>query len=545
MINSLQQTIQDLKENNEDFEFYPSTKKMFRIVYDDLKNEHRNGSLLDIGCGDGRLQKYFKQWHENEMSANEEYFILYDYYVIEKSKILMEKLVSNVTILSTDFHQTTLIDKENIDFIFCNPPYSEFDAWVVKIIKEAYCNVAYLIIPDRWINNEKIQKALTQRGVSAEIIHEDDFKVADRPARSKINIIKIDFRVKERKYQSSIYDKEYKTEKIAQDPFDIWFEENFKIKAEKKQTWEEENKEETELKNEIELGRKFEDVLVEMYNKEVEKLNRNFIKLGELDKDLFSELNIGIDNIKQSFKIRIAGLKNKYWQKLFDKTNKITNRLTQKTRVQLQRNLRDKGNIDFNADNIYMIILYVITNGNKYYNEQLIDLFLELTDAGNIKNYKSNQKTWKKEDWRYNKKEYTHYTLDYRLIIANNFDTYILNDLMIVANNLDFKVLDTQSIDYKKDGKSREIYFNNKDKEEVLFEYKCYKNNAIHIRVNKQFMKCFNIQVSKLLGWIKHKEDIIKEFDYDLDITDKDVDEYYNQQNLQISNNNIQLLLNS
>ena len=524
---------------------------MFKIIYDDL-TQYRYGNLLDIGCGDGRLKNYFNKWHDDNMKASKKYFVLNNYYVIEKSKILMDKLTNNAIILGGDFNKTTLIDKKT-DFIFCNPPYSDFVAWTIKIINECYCNVAYLIIPERWINNKEIQFALKRRGVSAEIIHTDDFLEADRQARAKINIIKIDFQVKEEKYKDCIYDKECQTKKIAQDPFDLWFEDNFNIKAQQEEDFftkhrinqEKKQQLENEVNNEIELGKKLEDVLIEMYNKEMSKLYNNYTKLGELDKDLFNELNVSIDNIKQSFKIRIEGLKNKYWGKLFDKIDKITNKLTKKTRNQLLKNLMNKRNIDFNEDNIYMIILYVITNGNKYYNEQLIDLFLELSDSENIKNYKSNQKTWKKEDWRYNKKEHTHYTLDYRLVVASNFTKIVLDDLIIIANNLEFKVVNHKDIDCTKDGKSRKVYFKNKDKEEVLFEYKAFKNDNIHIKVNKQFMKCFNIQVSKLLGWIKHKEDIEKEFNSDLDITNNDVNEYYNQQNLQISNNNIQFLLNS
>jgi hypothetical protein len=43
----------------------------------------------------------------------------------------------------------------------------------------------------------------------------------------------------------------------------------------------------------------------------------------------------------------------------------------------------------------------VIKNANKYYDQQLIDLFYKLTKEENIKNYKSNQKSWKKEELRY------------------------------------------------------------------------------------------------------------------------------------------------
>ena len=57
---------------------------------------------------------------------------------------------------------------------------------------------------------------------------------------------------------------------------------------------------------------------------------------------------------------------------------------------------------DFNLENIYSIIIWAIKNANQYIDNQLVDLFYELTSEKNIKNYKSNQKTWENQDWRWN-----------------------------------------------------------------------------------------------------------------------------------------------
>ena len=40
-------------------------------------------------------------------------------------------------------------------------------------------------------------------------------------------------------------------------------------------------------------------------------------------------------------------------------------------------------------------------------------------------------------------------------------------------------------------------------------------------------MKAFNIEVARLKGWIHNKEDIINEFDEELEIIKEDCDKYY------------------
>ena len=95
--------IQDLKSASQDYEFYPTTHKMFEKVKQ-YSIEHR--SILDIGCGNAGLRNYFPDS---------------DYFAIEKSQILINRLPADVFVLGTDFNCCTLIDKK-VDMIFCNPP---------------------------------------------------------------------------------------------------------------------------------------------------------------------------------------------------------------------------------------------------------------------------------------------------------------------------------------------------------------------------------------------------------------------------------------
>jgi hypothetical protein len=63
-------------------------------------------------------------------------------------------------------------------FIFCNPPYSEYEEWVSKILNEA-SGVVYLVIPDRWVNSAKIQEALKYRDVEPKVLMTTDFLNAE------------------------------------------------------------------------------------------------------------------------------------------------------------------------------------------------------------------------------------------------------------------------------------------------------------------------------------------------------------------------------
>ena len=189
-----------------------------------------------------------------------------------------------------------------------------------------------------------------------------------------------------------------------------------------------------------------------------------------------------------------------------------------------------------------------IANANDYFEKQIVEIFENLTAQENIIAYKSNQKTWTNEDWRYNRKEFTHYKLDYRIITNAYAHRYskknpeIIDDICTIANNLGFNNSGT-NFDIRQDGeKNIARWYFNKEKElniENLFEVRWYKNNNAHFKMNIEFMKAFNIEVSRILGWIKNKEDIKTEMNY----TDEDVNKYY-KSNICLSESNILLLTN-
>ena len=180
-IPSVSSIVKNLKSIDEDFEWYPTTDEIIGTVKKSIAkeftriNEVEPYSLLDCGAGDGRVL--------NKLSKG-------DMYAIEKSKNLLGLLGKDISIVGTEFHETTFIDKE-VDVIFCNPPYSEYGEWTSKIIREANSKHVYLVIPERWENNTDINLALNAREVKANILGSFDFSNADRKARARVDILHI------------------------------------------------------------------------------------------------------------------------------------------------------------------------------------------------------------------------------------------------------------------------------------------------------------------------------------------------------------------
>jgi hypothetical protein len=170
--------IHAMKSAGEDFEFYPTTDAIISCVKADMYRAYRQGepSVLDCGAGDGRVLLALTKGER---------------YAIEQSTPALRALPADVAIVGTDFHQQTLLDKP-VDVVFCNPPYSEFRAWMLKIIRETLAPVAYFVVPSRWSDNDEIQSALTDRKASARVLGSFDFADGDRAARAVVDVIRVD-----------------------------------------------------------------------------------------------------------------------------------------------------------------------------------------------------------------------------------------------------------------------------------------------------------------------------------------------------------------
>lgn len=505
---SISATIRELKANDEDLEWYPSTDEIIRKVAHDIKETRYDGyhdkidSLLDIGAGDGRVlkavQKILKEISEH-----------IDLYAIEKAIYHLSNMPKDITVIGTDFEQQSLSDKP-MGAIFCNPPYSEFEAWTLKIVKEASAKYVYLVIPRRWRDSAEIKRALENRSADVDSLGEFDFESADRKARARVEIVKISFNYENRDAFDSVVE-----EMLPE--LDIF---------------------EVELKPEvvnfhdgmISGGRNLVDVLVDAYDAELVEMIENYRAALRIDSEVLREIGVTKSSVLGGIGLKIKGLKHKYWKVLFDEMDTITQRLASKQRAGFLESLKNKKAIDFTANNVYAILIWVSKWSNDYFDEQLIELFRSLSTDSNVVRYKSNQRVWLKKGWRYlhgEEGEPTHYKLEYRIILShggictsewgfrrdeNNglaaSAWNLLKDICTVANNLGFPCKDSPK-NFQWESNKQHVLRTTDG--EPLVAVRAFKNGNMHLHFNPKFMLALNVEAGRLLKWIRNPAEAVVE----------------------------------
>ena len=543
---SINELINELKENDQDFEFYPTTKEMIKVIY----NNSNGGEWLDIGAGTCNFRKFYNEFAEEQRRIYDQKYEIFrnsykyndgkfdydiepkesqkghgirSYYVIEKSKILLQKMDKDIICLGTDFNNTMLLDKP-VDNIFCNPPYSEYEEWTERLIYEANTKRIFLVIPERWNNSEKIKKALEKTKSRYTTLGSFDFLHAERQARAKVEVIKI---------TKSGADSYRDLNEYNEDAFDRWFDETFKMRDKKDlNEWDQEDIKKREVKDKLVNAEQSKaKILTDLYNEEIETLYNHFKAICGLDVDILETIGVSKKGVKEALKKKASGAKSRYWRLALDELEEITDRLTSKTRERLFNRFTTLHTVDFTLENLYPVILWVLKNANEYYNDQLIDFYKELSSPENVKPYKSNQKVFERSEYRYNTfknpDKISHYVLDYRIIMSSPFRTswysgklddyqdgakQTLQDIFTIANNLGFKIglCDMPKVH----GEKCTVLYERSDK--VFMEYRVYKNGNMHVKFDIEFMKALNVEVSRLLGWINKPEDIKKEFPDDM-----------------------------
>lgn len=525
---TLNKLISELKESNQDFEFYPTTEEMLQEVFTNIDWTRQTKDILDIGCGlcglrkiidrrNAEIDRHNKRMVEQKRYSDKIESLSYNYYVIEKSEILLNRLPADVFVLGTDFNQCTLIDKK-ADVIFCNPPYSEFEDWTNRIIREGNFEQAFLVIPSRWKENAEIQASLNATKTHPYVIKSMDFLNAERQARVTVDIVK---------FTRDRYSWRSEEQKSA---FDLWFEETFKVCGENKyiSEYDEMQKQKERVKNSLVSAPNKIDVLVNLHNDDMSRLYSSFKALCAMDEKTLEDIGVNYGKVKEALKNKISNLKILYWKMVFDYLDEVTSRLTQQSRQNLFNKFERLNQVDFSESNIKSVVIWVLKNANEYYKDQLIEFYKSLSDFENVKPYASNKRLFTRDDWRWNKGrdgEYGAYTLDYRMVCSYLFsasvswggefykssndykNTNLCKDFCAIARNLGFSVGEFQVAD----SFGEKFYIYLKDGSPLL-EYKIYKNGNTHIKLNIEFAKAMNVEASRLLGWIRDKQDIAKEF---------------------------------
>ncbi|MGR5328532.1 DUF4942 domain-containing protein [Photobacterium damselae] len=555
--------VRKIKEQDEDFEWYPTTQEIVDIITNDLNtlysvryecyrdesepSYHRSMSVLDCGAGDGRVLSALTNGKK---------------YAIEKSTILQQEIDKSIFLIGTDFEQQTLVDKK-VDVIFSNPPYKLWDLWSEKIIREANAQYAYLVIPHRWVMNEKFDLAVKDRCASVESLGIVDFYGADRKARAIVDVLRITFIDNKRSYYSS------RNQECNVDPFKLWFDNEFSFEAKESKLsskYHHIKAQAESIKDKVHAlteRKGLVKLLEDTYNCQMTELLTTYKMLNGIDGDILKELGVNREAVREGLQLKIESKKEVYWKELFHNLSEITDKLTTKSRERLLESMQSNMSIDFTSSNAYAVCLWVLKNANQYYDDQVIEVVESLYSKDNMINYVSNKRTLCDDAWRYNNPDnHSHYKLDYRIVAhrlggigcsdswsyskhtcglqARTVDA--INDLIVVASNLGF-IQDSdcpRAEDFQwSSGQMKTFLYKDLStgKTETLFTCRAYMNGNLHFKVCQEFMKKMNIEFGRLKGWIRSAKEASKE----LDIPLEEVEAMYNC-NLQLTASNLPVL---
>lgn len=546
----------EVQATEQDFEWYPTTKEIITEFYCHVK-KYSIHSLLDVGAGNGKVLLTFEELLKSE---NDRGYI--KLFAVEKSKVLLDSMNIEIGIMGTDFWEQSFLDKK-VDCIFSNPPYSEFVNWSAKLIREANAQLIYLVVPQRWKEQTLMLKAIEDRQATCTVIGEFDFlESEDRKARAKVELLCIQL------YTPNAYDYSERNREVKVNSFELWVKDHFGLNADAPQDhkfeYDKERKQSESRKEKISTalvgGGGLIDTLYQLYTDELAFLLENYKKVCQLDVALFKELNISVSSIVSNIESRVKGLKDAYWTELFDNYEPITKRLTKKSREDFIRTIRAATNIDFTPSNAYAVTAWSIKHANGFYDQQMIHVFDEMVSFANIANYKSNQKVFEQNSYRYYKVEETHFKLEYRIVLERsgglNKSTYasearsglsnsaadFLDDILVVAANLGFERADSV-FNHRFNG-SEKHEFTCKEKntiglEMVLFDVRAFLNGNMHVRFDQNFMLALNVEVGRLKGWIHNAQQAAEELNEDV----REVAKYFKKNYTVLPNAIDQLLL--
>ena len=603
---SVNQLLREVKNAGEDYEWYPTTNEIIKALREDIfKTEKQNVpypsiSILDIGAGNGKVLSALKDMEREDIRLAEEReasvdtLSISEMYAIEKSQQLIGSIPDDIFVLGVDFWQQTLVDKK-IDVLFSNPPYSEYSTWSEKIIKEGNSKYVYLVIPTRWKSDKRFNLAIEKREATVEVVGTYTFEDSeDRKARAEVDLLKITLIKTYSHYSSS-------SPKV--DPFELWFEETYSFKedaSKDKTEYQKRKDQKEEFKKNLVGGASLIERLEELYLQEMTHLHTNYLSIASLDADLLKQLNVSKESMMEAMKLKIEGLKNLYWEELFDNLDTITSRLTSGSRKKLLEKLRGNTSVDFGVENAYAVVIWVIKTANKYYDSQLVSLYKDLSRPENIRLYKSNTRVIK-DDWRYLKDNMTHYALDYRIVMhfhgllddgsythrvngLSELAVTMISDMTTVARNLGFSIdkgsrPESSSMTWESQAKNnfyfcapanRELKIGKKTiqgkitdrvlqeegywqylidgmwmhennvriPEDIFVEIKAFKNGNIHLKYNQKFMKALNIANARINKWVKSPKEASEEFD----ITEEEAMEYFDS-NFKLTTSSVSNLL--
>ena len=579
-MSEINKTIKHLKNNDQDFEFYPTTQEILDLIKKDMFNLftttkrekffYKNNSskpkvyeyglflnkyndslieILDIGAGNGDAlntlgeflngNKFTDQSYWKELPSDEYLNYNTDNYqikvcknAIEKSHILTSSYKKNrIKFVGTDFFELDLQNKK-YDVIFSNPPYSIYKSWINHLLLNILGKpIIYLVIPTSWKTDERIVSLLSiKNGFNCKTLGIFNFKNAERIANVEVDILKIE--VIEEKNN-------------IKDDISKLFESNFKktdseIPIEQAS---EHNSNINEFKND------YANFLFNEYNKEIETLNKSLIEISYVSLSSLQEIfEMNLQDIILKYNELRKKIKHQYWNKIIQKVCLIEKRMIKKYRDNLMESIIDKS-LDFNLSNIYFIISEVIKISSENLNKQTLDVYNSLLLSSPVEKYKSNKRMFVDnnvvlkderikltpriviENGRWKKALEMNYKDEATGFLSSYFKEK-LSDLMIVFKNIGFDSsfnLDTETWIPGKNKLIKGLYLN---REIILMEVKPFLNGNVHIKLNKEVLLKFNVIKGLLEGWINNVSEITDEFDIDENTAIKLIQDHINNRRL-------------
>jgi hypothetical protein len=530
-VNDTNKKIRALQNGGEDFEFYPTTPEIMEAMLKDIWNylrkhagdyeaDWRRGkcaieidtylegkkrketlaidTFLDIGAGDGRVI---------------DFFCAHKKYGIEIARAQADDLIrKGVFLIGRNYWDVSLIDQQ-YSLIYSNPPFSCFERWVHKILTECNFRLLYLVMPVRWKNQKEITKELER--YEATTVGEFDFSNADREARGKVNLVRVNAKWKKDKLEK------YTHQETVENAFERWIREYITDFSNIPASNYEYDRFEGDEKTALKLKLSPIDQLIEDYESEKETLRQAFSVIGKLPQDVIKMLGQDKASMIEIIRKAIEGLKSKYWRAAFDKLEPVQKRMTFKTRDRIFGQIKEFKTLDFNADNIYSIVIWIINNCNIGILDQIGEVFDKMTSKEYIEGYKSNRH-WTKSDWRNTEPDWKYEKLpprwklglDYRIVVNTYWSSYnrysIIDDFIIICKNLGFPIAEACRPSY--DLHSIEQKFYTEDGE-LAFTMRYYTGNKnAHLKINKKLLMKFNIEVAKIRKWMSDPGDVADEF---------------------------------
>ncbi len=547
--------LDEMKSTDQDFEWYPTTDEIMDAVAEDFSTSILDDfshasfpAILDVGAGDGRVLKGLVARFEQRCKGVEADYV--SKLAIEKSMPLVQAMPAEVGIVGADFFQQNLASI-SAGIIFSNPPYSQFEVWVEKLINEANAFCAYLVIPQRWRASERIQAAIKRRQASFKVVGQFDFTNAERKARAKVELVRVDF-VQWKDPEGGAFGNPNELIFLSArrrdgllsdtDPFSVWFNETFgdsdavqsrlgESESDSYHSHSEEKREEIRKKLELVEGGSLVDSLAALYQQEMQKLADTYHKVMSLDLDVLQALNADLSGLKSGLRSRIDGLKAAYWRELFSHLDKITERMTRGVRERMLGQLERHASLEFNAANAHAIVIWAIKNANLYFDEQVVEVFDGIVERADVYAYKSNEKLLLGDRWRY-KKDDTPVKLDYRMVLSfysaivdrDHYSYYravngldynaatFLDDLLVVARNFGFDPHHRAGSFLWQPGKANVFEATFRGEKVELMRVKAYKNGNIHAQFNQDFIRRLNVEAGRLKGWLRSAADAADEF---------------------------------